>query len=394
MQVQRNFNDKVIFQSLYFEYGIQLSPKNLFYIRFYDLVTIDIDKPLTKCEIQSALSSVSLLQDKTWWFLRTTRGVHLFLMNYHIPFNADSCIKMTNIVPGSDTMYNMNSCFQAFKVRVSSKFDGEILPVNMQSLTDQPIKDIHRQSVNIMCMLKQHHNHNHNPFPFHVPPSFFNQSYLPIVLQSQYSNDADFMSEINNIDDDARPSGWSNKRYALYKLRNGTIHMEENNARKLIIESMRRPQRLLKSNDDYYIANDLFTRTTYACFKSMLMIDIDQPNMSVDMLSDIIPDNSAWVIHKTRRGFHVFAVDKTYDYESCNALEIMTRFGCDAGYVRYCRIRGWSVRLSPKLGEVTPYYHFVKIIAKGVQQILPELLRNTENILRWSNLEATTCMAN
>lgn len=117
------------------------------------------------------------------------------------------------------------------------------------------------------------------------------------------------------------------------------------------LQGVKRPQYLIKTHEDYYIARDLKTNTVYMCYKNILMLDFDNNTLTFESLIGKLPDNMSFMIYKTDRGYHVFCTSHKFDYRTRHTVEFMHKFidlGIDVNYIRYCYIRGFSVRLNKK----------------------------------------------
>ena len=123
-----------------------------------------------------------------------------------------------------------------------------------------------------------------------------------------------------------------------------------------VINSMKKPQRLLHDDEDYYIAIDLFTNTYYICYRCLMMIDIDYYKSDHNK-QDIIKTIEAYCqeypevlfrLYSSRNGVHAFLISNKMDYKSPDTINTMLRLGSDFYYTVYTYIRGWSVRLNKK----------------------------------------------
>lgn len=132
------------------------------------------------------------------------------------------------------------------------------------------------------------------------------------------------------------------------------------------IQGVKRPQSLVETHGEYYVARDLKTNTVYMCYKKVLMLDIDNAGLEceelVERLRGIHPAVS-FQIYKTAKGYHAFCVSKRFNYRSKETVEFMYSFkdlGVDIDYIRYCYIRGFCVRLNKKFdGETSDNYRYV-----------------------------------
>lgn len=178
-----------------------------------------------------------------------------------------------------------------------------------------------------------------------------------------------------------------------------------------LIGGLRKPQRLLIDQEDYYVAIDEYTQIYYICFRDLLMIDIDtyKENRVVGSIEDSLPhcrcqveacllNSSAsldrkrgaeieWKKHqcekggdrvgecayryrvfRSRGGFHAFLVSKAMDSKSDESLQLMIEAGSDLFYTTFSHLRGWSVRLSRKEDEKergSPLYSLLGDVVKG-----------------------------
>jgi hypothetical protein len=124
----------------------------------------------------------------------------------------------------------------------------------------------------------------------------------------------------------------------------------------ILMQRMKREQRLIETNDKWYVAEDISTGTKYICFKDLLMIDID--NKSAEFIDDkfIIEyfgnmKTDAFIIYKTRAGYHVFCVSREFEYRNKETIKFMLENFADYYYTIYSYIRGFSVRLNRKFNE-------------------------------------------
>jgi hypothetical protein len=149
------------------------------------------------------------------------------------------------------------------------------------------------------------------------------------------------------------------------------------------IKGIKRPQELLNTNINYYIARDSLTNTVYICFKNLLMIDIDLHKINNTEITDEYIINyfskkkESFRIFKSINGYHVFCTSKKFKYRSKESLEFMLNNMCDKYYCMYSYLRGYCVRLNKKFNEEyqcleknTKIYKLLAIINKNNE--LPE----------------------
>lgn len=160
---------------------------------------------------------------------------------------------------------------------------------------------------------------------------------------------------------------------------------------------VRKPQKVSADQQDFYVAEDLYTSTHYICYKELAMIDIDGYKMGdkdtalslgqvvsllphchcqiqqvmndwlpPDDYDDSQPRAATWTryhcqgkegctyryrLFRSRGGYHAFVVSHTMDYKSNIAIQLMLEACCDYFYVVFTHLRGWCVRLNRKRDE-------------------------------------------
>ena len=140
--------------------------------------------------------------------------------------------------------------------------------------------------------------------------------------------------------------------------------------------TMKKPQRCLYSDNDFYMALDCYSKTYYLCYRSLLMIDIDigksgdfesteEYLVFLEHYCEQHPE-LLFYVYKSRNGLHCFAVHDTYDFKQESSLQLMLDLHCDFYYVAYTSIRGWSVRLNRKFRDCDQeLYTFLQKVGTG-----------------------------
>jgi hypothetical protein len=191
--------------------------------------------------------------------------------------------------------------------------------------------------------------------------------------------------------------------------------MKKNNDYRLIEEIapyvaplVKKAQQVAVDMEDYYVAEDLMTKTHYMAMKDVLMIDIDSykmPNGEDVKILDILPHcrcqieaviaglksvddinvgeerAASWMKHKcrnmgaargmvgkrgrvepectyryrlfkSRAGWHAFVINKEMEYRSRESMQLMIEGMADYFYVIFSYLRSWCVRLNRKGNEV------------------------------------------
>lgn len=96
------------------------------------------------------------------------------------------------------------------------------------------------------------------------------------------------------------------------------------------INNVLKPQRLLIDNIDYYVAVDMFTNTYYICYNNILMMDIDDKNITLENLIELCENHKELLfrIYSTTNGYHIFISNKLYDNKSEEAIDMMIKYNC------------------------------------------------------------------
>jgi hypothetical protein len=141
------------------------------------------------------------------------------------------------------------------------------------------------------------------------------------------------------------------------------------------ISGVKRPQHLIKTRRDYYIARDSITNTIYICFKHLLTIDIDNPIDQSVVIEHFSKIPETFRIYRTNRGFHVYCTSKEFDYRSISSVDMMFNNLCDPYYCVYSYIRGYCTRLNNKFNDFgkTLYQYVGKTGNKGENDRLVKL---------------------
>jgi len=155
-------------------------------------------------------------------------------------------------------------------------------------------------------------------------------------------------------------------------------------------QTMKKPQRLLFDDDDYYVAIDMFTNTYYICYRELLMVDIDfykeksqqaakpeserkeQLEMILKRFQEYCTRDPTLLfrLYSSRNGVHGFLISRRCSYKSDESMQLMIDLKCDFYYVIYSYIRGWSVRLNKKESDLDPVlYKHICDVGTGVPDI-------------------------
>jgi hypothetical protein len=167
----------------------------------------------------------------------------------------------------------------------------------------------------------------------------------------------------------------------IYKIQSvdDVIHMAPQ-----FIHGVKRQQTLIKTSRDYYIARDQITNTVYICYKNLLTIDIDNPDLDLDTLKQklsTIPET--FRIYRSKRGYHIYCTSREFDYRSKQSAEFMLDNFCDPYYCIYSYIRGFCTRLNNKFDcEGMQIYEYIGQV--GTVNELDRLLHLVNVMERYS----------
>jgi hypothetical protein len=63
----------------------------MFYVRFYDVVVLDVDGYEPSAELRSETAKV-FPPEMTWAVTRTTNGFHMYLVSHRLPYFSDAAV--------------------------------------------------------------------------------------------------------------------------------------------------------------------------------------------------------------------------------------------------------------------------------------------------------------
>ena len=147
-----------------------------------------------------------------------------------------------------------------------------------------------------------------------------------------------------------------------------------------LISTLKKPQRFLMGDVNFYVACDLYTNTYYICYQNILCIDVDIPKSKWTSKHEYLQFLEDWYhshmifdfqIYETTNGFHVFISNYLFDYKQPESIQIMTELGADIYYCVYTYLRGWSIRLNRKRRETHPQiYEYIGQLGQGRPEIV------------------------
>lgn len=119
-------------------------------------------------------------------------------------------------------------------------------------------------------------------------------------------------------------------------------------------------RKTLHEQEDMNIGYDYYASIFSMCCKNILMLDFDNKDgwnlddvtKALDLYAQEQKERELeylFDIYLTDRGVHAFVINKYMDYSSEEALNMMLSLGSDEMYIGYVEIRGYCVRLNPKI---------------------------------------------
>jgi hypothetical protein len=157
-----------------------------------------------------------------------------------------------------------------------------------------------------------------------------------------------------------------------------------------------------KETDDYILGTQ-YNRITderimdIISFKNLLVLDYDVPkdikdtclqNAKQELLERITNILKSryyqFHIYETYRGYHVYCVSKSFNYNDHIVHKLMTDLECDRFYIGFTRYVGFVVRINKKSNRNEPYIErFVKVVNEHIPAIdhLVNLVRFKDGLI-------------
>jgi hypothetical protein len=405
-------NDYPILSNIDFELGIQYSKLcpdfKMFYLKFYELMMIDIDGQ----SLEDVKKKLTEYQDKfTFRIYKSYNGYHIFITSELIQHASNKMSSISQLF-SNDIFYLKFAYKNGFKIRLSPKINRDetfissyVCKIGTQKELPELVKlmKIHDYFVNIFEDI--YFRNSSLALKFKLPEipiskeELSDEEKLALELQYKNLNPSNIYEKIIK-----RISTGEHKFYGQFLSLNYNLqkflamypetklafdYLNKNKIRKYLLEDsdthkmnyssnteflrflyisltnfLLKPQRLLIDDDQYYVALDTYTKTYYICYKKLLMCDIDsyKDNLGNTVESSKITDlvnsyaienNLTFQVYKSRNGFHLFLTSKRMSFKSEESNKIMTDLKCDFYYILYSKIRGWSVRLNRKEKETS-----------------------------------------
>lgn len=360
------------------EFGYQKSiycqDDKLYYLKFYDMLVVDYDNT----DIDKLKSKLRQFCEKFKTFLlkiyQTINGFHIIVISHSIPYNHQMAIKLMEMLD-CDQWYIVFSSKNGYKIRLNPKIRNGIIDpyVSKYVFTIGSGDEDNRCSE----LLKVYNIFHDNWNELFKPNNTFYDTFIIDIIHKCYNNKPD--------ETILKP-----KEILEYVSNNGVNAEIIEKTKRSLLHSISKPQHLIESNKDYYIAVDMYTCTYYICFKELMMIDIDLGKSVGDVqdihkyLESLInPNNNAIKIYKSLHGYHLFLVDQPRIYNDIQNIILMNSLGCDYYYSIYSYLRGYSIRLNRKnyqqdLNKLNDIYSYVGFF--GSTNLINQELDRLSNI--------------
>lgn len=145
-----------------------------------------------------------------------------------------------------------------------------------------------------------------------------------------------------------------------------------------LLQSMKKEQELIDTNENYYVARDLVDNTVYICFKELMVIDIDG-GFDVDKIIKHFSEpkelkEMTFRIYGRKNelnnfcSYHIFCTSKKMEYRNKDTISFMISNFCDFYYTVHTYIRGFCVRLNNKFKTQNKYEYICTLNADRVSE--------------------------
>ena len=127
-----------------------------------------------------------------------------------------------------------------------------------------------------------------------------------------------------------------------------------------------KPQRLIQSNENNYVAIDMHTNIYYICFRDIIMFDIDLKEttsffkkIKKEYLINKFKsyEDDVFYLDESSNGFHIYLLNKRINHKSEEMVKYLVDFNCDIKYIICSYIRGYSTRVNKKTDFDMMYRH-------------------------------------
>lgn len=404
----------LIYNNLY-EYGWQNSKlcidDKMFYLKFYDLLMIDIDKKPTKVATENtemAKDHYKIVESfcqrypnflfSVW---ETVNGVHYILLSHAIPYYRKEAQQLMSSLQ-CDQWYVIFSGRYGFKYRLTPKIRYDLNGDGNSTQTIDSFVAKYRGTVGTgqphpKCQLMHQiyiqylQQSNHLMIPVKKTCTFYDSFIGKIIYRN---------------------------RNEIFKTPLATdkcdVVILPEDVNENIYSALKKPQMLIEGQEDYYIALDQKTHTFYIAYRDLCIIDLDIHKLDADELRNIQlnphsdanslhqqsgvaqdvnisnkqsledsvttpePDvvhkfdvyqwchnhfshkQSAIQIYRSLHGYHLFLVDTPRPHDQLERVSYMRDHGSDFYYAVFSYLRGYCVRLNKKQyrEELDPIYQY------------------------------------
>lgn len=156
-----------------------------------------------------------------------------------------------------------------------------------------------------------------------------------------------------------------------------------------LTRTMRTAFRCLYDHKDYFVGVDMNVNMYCVYYRDIMVLDIDEEFIEeLDWRQKIFKQqkflnkcretskkyNDTYAIYKSRKGYHVFVINRRFDKSDKKTMDYMIEFGSDTNYLVFTYLVGWVVRLNKK----TPHdemYEYIGTIGKNIDSEIFETVK-------------------
>jgi hypothetical protein len=157
---------------------------------------------------------------------------------------------------------------------------------------------------------------------------------------------------------------------------------------------------VIHEQDNLIFGYDIHGGVFTLCTKDILMVDFDNKDgisnelaikyieEYTNKMNDDYGYEMLFEMYETDRGVHAFLVNKLIDFTSPDAIRVMIDLCSDPVYIGYVEVRGFCIRLSPKIKNVLDISKTVReeFTARPMEKFrigYGEVLKYSENVLKF-----------
>ena len=158
-----------------------------------------------------------------------------------------------------------------------------------------------------------------------------------------------------------------------------------------LTRTMRTAFRCLYDEKDFFVGVDMNVNMYCVYYRDIMVLDIDDDQEEIEKLDwkqKIFRQqkflnrcremsrkyNDTYAIYKSKKGYHVFVVNRRFDKSDKKTMDYMIDFGSDTNYLVFTYLVGWVVRLNKKTPD-DDMYTYIGIVGKNVDSEILETVK-------------------